>query len=154
VLKVPLALRLGLAHLAHNFAHIADARLDELRKEISLGRGKSVYHSYKAEIKDISFDEPLKTRGVHKLYTLIDGYRPPSLNGTFRKIKRDIGLEKNGEDGQNRTPYSLRHTYAKLEPIENRTNINTLAKQMNNSALIIEKHYRKLTATMALDRLA
>lgn len=35
--------RLG---LAHDFAHIADATIDKLRKEMDLGRGKSVYHSY------------------------------------------------------------------------------------------------------------
>jgi len=38
--------KLGLAHIAHNFAHIADATLDELRKELDLARGKSVYHSF------------------------------------------------------------------------------------------------------------
>ena len=38
--------RLGLAHIAHDFAQIATATLDELRKELDLGRGKSVYYSY------------------------------------------------------------------------------------------------------------
>ena len=38
--------RLGLAQIAHDFVHIADATLDELQKEMDLGRGKSVYHSY------------------------------------------------------------------------------------------------------------
>ena len=37
---------MGLAHIAHNFAQIATATLDELRKELDLGRGKSVYYSY------------------------------------------------------------------------------------------------------------
>jgi integrase len=63
------------------------------------------------------------------------------------------GLEKN-EEGQTRTLYSLRHTYATLELIENRTDIYTLAKQMGNRAAMIERHYSKLTATMAADRLA
>ena len=63
------------------------------------------------------------------------------------------GLEKNGE-GQTRTLYSLRHTYATLELIENRTDIHTLAKQMGNRAAMIERHYSKVTATMAADRLA
>jgi hypothetical protein len=48
----------------------------------------------------------------------------------------------------------LRHTYATLELIENRTDIHTLSKQMGNSVGMIEKHYSKLTATMAADRLA
>jgi hypothetical protein len=37
---------------------------------------------------------------------------------------RDSGLEKNVEDGQNRTLYSLRDTYAKLGLIESGTDIN------------------------------
>jgi hypothetical protein len=41
-----------------------------------------------------------------------------------------------------------------LELIENRTDLHTLAKQMGNSAAMIERHYSKLTATMAADRLA
>jgi site-specific recombinase XerD len=50
--------------------------------------------------------------------------------------------------------YSLRHTYATLELLENGTDIHTLAKQMGNSAVMIERHYSKLTATMAADKLA
>jgi hypothetical protein len=32
--------------------------------------------------------------------------------------------------------------------------INTLSKQMGNSAAMIERHYSNLTATMAAERLA
>jgi len=64
------------------------------------------------------------------------------------------GLIKDTATGQNRTLYSLRHTYATLELIENRTDLHTLAKQMGTSVGMIEKHYSKLTATMAADRLA
>jgi integrase len=110
-------------------------------------------HSRQTEIKDISFDELLKTRVAHKLFTFTDGYQPPSLNGTFRRLMRDSGLEKS-DDGQNRTLYSLRHTYATLELIEKRTDIHTLSKQMGNSAAMLEKHYSKMTATMVADRLA
>ena len=66
---------------------------------------------------------------------------------------RDSGLEKTA-DGQNRTLYSFRHTYATLELLKNSTDIHTLSKQMGNSAAMIERHYSKLTATMAADRLA
>jgi integrase len=62
-------------------------------------------------------------------------------------------LEKDTE-GQTRTLYSLRHTYATLELIENRTDLHTLAKQMGNSAAMIERHYSKMTATMVAERLA
>ena len=58
------------------------------------------------------------------------------------------------ENGQHRTLYSLRHTYATFELLNGRVNIHALAKQMGNSAAMIEKHYSKLTATMAARRLA
>jgi hypothetical protein len=38
--------RLGLAHRAHSFAHLAHAVIDDLRQQLDLGRGKSVYQSY------------------------------------------------------------------------------------------------------------
>jgi integrase len=41
-----------------------------------------------------------------------------------------------------------------LELLENKTDIHTLSKQMGNSAAMIDRHYSKLTATMAADRLA
>lgn len=110
-------------------------------------------HQRQADIKDIDFEMLLKTRLPHKLFRFSDGYQPPSLNGTFRRLMRDSKLEKNSE-AQTRTLYSLRHTYATLELLENGTDIHTLAKQMGNSAIMIEKHYSKLTATMAADKLA
>ncbi len=47
-----------------------------------------------------------------------------------------------------------RHTYATLELLRASTDIHTLAKQMGNSASVIDRHYSKLTATMAAERLA
>ena len=110
-------------------------------------------HARQADIAKMEFEELFRARITHKLFRISDGYQPPSLNGTFRRLMRDSGLLKSNE-GQTRTLYSLRHTYATLELIENRTDIHTLAKQMGNSALMIERHYSKLTATMAADRLA
>jgi len=63
------------------------------------------------------------------------------------------GLTKKTATGRNRTPYSLRHTYATLELIENRADLHTIVKQMGTSVGMIEKHYSKLTTTMAADRL-
>lgn len=99
------------------------------------------------------FDDGLGQRADQKLFVLSDGYEPPSLSGAFRRLMKDSGLLKS-EDRLNRTLYSLRHTYATLELLENQTDIHTLAKQMGNSALMIERHYSTLTATMAADRLA
>jgi len=110
-------------------------------------------HTRQADIAQMGFEELFRARIKQKLFRISDGYQPPSLNGTFRRLMRDCGLLKSNE-GQTRTLYSLRHTYATLELIENRTDIHTLAKQMGNSTLMIERHYSKLTATMAADRLA
>jgi integrase len=90
---------------------------------------------------------------IKKLFRISDGYQPPSLNGIFRRLMRDCGLLKSNE-GQARALESLRHAYVTLELVKNRTTIHTLAKQMDNSALMIERHYSKLIMTMAADRLA
>ncbi len=106
-----------------------------------------------ADIKHLTLDEVLSTRVTHKIFRFSTGYQPHSFVGTFRRLMRDSGLAKTAE-GENRTLYSLRHTYATLELLNNSTDIHTLSKQMGNSAAMIERHYSKLTATMATDRLA
>jgi integrase len=110
-------------------------------------------HARQTDVKHIAFDELFAQRVPHLLFRFADGYQPPSMNGTFRRLMRDTGLLKNTE-GQTRTLYSLRHTYATFELLNNKTDIHTLSKQMGNSALMIEKHYSKLTATMAAEKLA
>jgi hypothetical protein len=60
----------------------------------------------------------------------------------------DAGLAKDMSTGQQRTLYSLRHTYATTELLAG-TDIHTLARQMGTSVLMLERHYSKLTATMA-----
>ena len=110
-------------------------------------------HARQQDIQHLSFDDLLSQRVTHKLFRFSNGYTPHSFVGTFRRLMRDSGLEKTA-DGQNRTLYSFRHTYATLELLRNSTDIHTLSKQMGNSAAMIERHYSKLTATMAADRLA
>jgi integrase len=110
-------------------------------------------HSRQRDIYKLSFETTFAKRVPHKLFRFSDGYQPPSLNGTFRRLIRDTGLLKN-EDGQNRTLYSLRHTYATFELLRGGTDIYALNKQMGNSAAMIKRHYSKLTATMAADKLA
>lgn len=101
----------------------------------------------------MSFEQLLTERVNNKVFSFNGGYQPPSLNGTFRRLMRDTGLLKDA-DGQNRTLYSLRHTYATFEMLCGEVDIHTLSKQMGNSAAMIERHYSKLTATMAAGRLA
>lgn len=110
-------------------------------------------HARQKDICELSFETTLTTRVPHLLFRFSDGHQPHSLVGTFRKLMRDSGLLVDGA-GQTRTLYSLRHTYATLALLDGGADIHTLSKQMGNSAAMIERHYSKLTATMAADKLA
>lgn len=110
-------------------------------------------HARQKDICELSFETTLTTRVPHLLFRFSDGHQPHSLVGTFRKLMRDSGLLLDSA-GQTRTLYSLRHTYATLALLEGAADIHTLSKQMGNSAAMIERHYSKLTATLAADRLA
>jgi integrase len=109
-------------------------------------------HQRQKDISAIAWDDLFTHSLPQQVFRFSNGYQPPSLNGTFRRLMRDSEVEKS-ESGQNRTLYSLRHTYATLELLDG-TDIHTLSKQMGNSVGIIERHYSKLTATMAAARLA
>jgi len=109
-------------------------------------------HQRQRDINTIAWDDLFSHSLPQRVFRFSNGYQPPSLNGTFRRLMRDSGLATS-LSGQNRTLYSLRHTYATLELLDG-TDIHTLAKQMGNSAAMIERHYSKLTATMAAEKLA
>jgi integrase len=110
-------------------------------------------HARQKDICELSFETTLQTRIPHLLFRFSDGHQPHSLVGTFRRLMRDSGLALDS-NGDNRTLYSLRHTYATLEMLRGEVDIHTLSKQMGNSAAMIERHYSKLTATMAAEKLA
>ena len=63
------------------------------------------------------------------------------------------GVSVNASNGQNRTRYSLRRTYATLALVSGDVDIHTLSRQMGTSVAMLERHYSKLTATMAAARL-
>ena len=110
-------------------------------------------HSRQRAVWDIPFDRLFETRCPERIFVFANGHQPMRIDGAFKRLMRDSGLGLS-HDGQMRTLYSLRHTYATLELLENKTDIHTLSKQMGNSAAMIDRHYSKLTATMAADRLA
>ena len=84
------------------------------------------------------------------LFRTSDGRRPSSFNGLFRRLLRHCELLTNAAR-ETRTLYSLRHTYATAELLAG-TDIHTLAKQMGTSVGMLERHYSKLTATLAAGR--
>lgn len=105
-----------------------------------------------------------KTVGMHleaaiaaklpiKVFAYDDGTQPYAFQGTFKRMLAVAGLSRDASSGQERTLYSLRHTYATMELLAG-TDIHTLARQMGTSVLMLERHYSKLTATMAAEQLA
>ena len=111
------------------------------------------FHARQKDICELSFETTLTTRVPHLLFRFGYGHQPQSLVGRFRRLIRDSSLLLDSA-GQTQTLYSLRHTYSTLALLEGGADIHTLIKQMGNSALMIERHYSKLTATMAADWLA
>ena len=73
------------------------------------------------------------------------------LNATFGKL---LEFTKFTEDTavQVRTLFRLQNIYP-TQALLGGTDIHTLAKQMGNNILILDKHYSKLTATLASERL-
>jgi len=108
-------------------------------------------HVRQKDISGMAFEDLLKSRCAKPVFRFTDGYQPPSFIGTFRRLMRDSGLLK-GEGGQNRTLYSLRHTYATFALLDG-MDIHTLAKQLGNSEAMIERHYSKLTPMMVAGKL-
>lgn len=102
-------------------------------------------------IKKLSFDALLKKRVNDYVFKLRDGTTSKHLNGTFRHLMRDSGLNKSGG---NKTLYSLRHTYAHLAIIEENMDVFTLSKQMGTSVKMIEQYYGHITPAHVASKLA
>jgi integrase len=110
-------------------------------------------HARQRDIAGMSFETALQTRVQHLVFRFSDGYQPHSLVGNLRRLMHVSELLLDWE-GKTRTLFSFRHTYATLELVRNGTDIHTLSRQMGNSAAMLERHYSKLTATMAAEKLA
>ena len=110
-------------------------------------------HARQSDVAGMSFEQLLTSNCSQQVFRCADLHQPARVDGMFKRLLKDTGLLLT-DNGQVRTLYSLRHTYATLELLENGTDIHTLARQMGNSVLMIERHYSKLTATMAARQLA
>ena len=64
------------------------------------------------DIRHIPFEDLLKQRIDLPVFRLPDGTVSKNIHQTFRKFLTDTGLITCPRTGQNRTLYSLRHTYA------------------------------------------
>ena len=99
-----------------------------------------------------TLDEVLTAQIPVLVFRFSTGKQPHHFNAVFRRLLVDCSLLLDNA-GQTRTLYSLRHTYATTELLAG-TDIHTLARQMGTSVLMLERHYSKLTATMAAAKLA
>ena len=101
----------------------------------------------------LTLEAAIAGKRPERVFAMDDGSQPYALAGTFMRMLAAAGLSKDMSSGQQRTLYSLRHSYATTELLAG-TDIHTLARQMGTSVLMLERHYSKLTATMAADKLA
>jgi len=88
------------------------------------------------------------------LFRLDDGTVSLNLRQTFKAFLKDTGLLECPRTGQQRTLYSLRHTYATLALLNDGMDVHTLARQMGTSIMMIERHYSHLTPRLRKDMLA
>ena len=106
-------------------------------------------HARTEVIKEITFSELLKSRSNLPVFVLAAGTKTENLRATFRKFLTEYNLLKDQRTNQNRTLYSLRHSYATFMLTLNKgANIHLLAKQMGTSTEMIERHYSHLIARM------
>jgi len=110
-------------------------------------------HERSDDIKHMSFEQLLKARLDVPVFRLPDGTVSKNIHQTFRAFMKDSGLLKCPRTGQNRTLYSLRHTYATFALLNDGMDIHALAVQMGTSIGMIERHYSHLTPRLKKDML-
>jgi integrase len=86
------------------------------------------------------------------IFRLPTGEQISNMENIFRNLMVRSNMRRDG-GGQNRTLYSLRHTYATFA-LAGGVDIHTLARQMGTSVGMIERHYSKLTPMMNAEKLA
>ena len=105
------------------------------------------------DIADMSFEQLIKARLEQPVFRLPDGTASANLRQTFKIFMKDSGLLTCPRTGQDRTLYSLRHTYATFSLLNDGMDVHTLAVQMGTSILMIERHYSHLTPRLKKEML-
>ena len=105
------------------------------------------------DIADMSFEQLIKARLEQPVFRLPDGTASANLRQTFKIFMKDTGLLTCPRTGQDRTLYSLRHTYATFSLLNDGMDVHTLAVQMGTSILMIERHYSHLTPRLKKEML-
>jgi len=105
-----------------------------------------------AHCKGRTLDAVVAARLPLRVFRFSTGKQPYHFNAVFRRLLTEHAMLRDSF-GHARTLYSLRHTYATAELLAG-TDIHTLARQMGTSVVMLERHYSKLTATLAAGKLA
>lgn len=100
-----------------------------------------------ADLNSMTFDELLEAKLDVHVFRLRNGMQTNNLNQSFEQFLKFVGLLKD-KFGDNRTLYSLRHTYATLTLMRGQVGIHDLARQMGTSVIMIERHYSHLNSAM------
>jgi integrase len=87
------------------------------------------------------------------VFRLRDGSIPKDLHGAFKIMLHKASL-LNDTNGQSRSLYSLRHTYATFQILYGKIDLHTLAKNMGTSIAMLERHYSHLEVIHKAELLA
>ena len=94
------------------------------------------------------------SRNNEEVFRLADGSVPKDLHGAFQRVLEEAGLLYD-TNGNKRSLYSLRHTYATFQILYNKhIDFHTLAKNMGTSIAMLERHYSHLEVIHKADVLA
>jgi integrase len=96
----------------------------------------------------------LKQRLDLPVFALPDGTVSKNLDQTFKRFLEEHSLLVCPVTQQNRTLYSLRHTYATFALVNDGMDIHVLARNMGTSISMIELHYNHLQPRMKKDMLS
>lgn len=102
------------------------------------------------DLKDLKDEELFKVS--QPVFRLRNGEQPLNLNKPFKRCLSACGLLEDG-NGNNRTLYSLRHSYITWGLLDG-ISIHLLSKQCGTSINMIEKHYSHVVPMLQADILA
>jgi len=102
-------------------------------------------------LKGKSFNELINVEDY--VFRLRDGSIPKDLHGAFKIMLRNAKL-LDDVNGNRRSLYSLRHTYATFQILYSKIDLHTLAKNMGTSIAMLERHYSHLEVIHKAELLA
>jgi hypothetical protein len=124
---------------------VGEFNIIEAKIEGSESRPHESINHFDLYKKFIGLDAPL--------FILSNGEFPKDLPGAFERALEQAGLLYNAQ-GQKRSLYSIRHTYATIMLVQSKVDIHTLARNMGTSVQMIEKHYSHLSVLQKHEQLS